>query len=155
LGRGRADKLKSGIVSWRHGSVNGAFVPEGDDPLVLVKCAMSAPSPPIDLAQLARYTGGEPQLDAEVLALFRRECASAVERLETLLGTADGKAWREAAHRLKGAAAAVGAKALADLAGRAEAIEPRAMPAEAADALRALKAQCGIVAAFIETYLAE
>lgn len=109
---------------------------------------------PIDLSQLARYTGGEAQLDAEILDLFRRQSALAVCRLETLLDMPDGKAWRETAHSLKGSALSVGAGELAEFAARAEQLDPAATPAEAAEALQALKAHFCIVAAFIETYLA-
>jgi HPt (histidine-containing phosphotransfer) domain-containing protein len=109
---------------------------------------------PIDLAHLARYTGGEAQLDAELLDLFSRQCTVTVELLETLLGAPDGKAWRAATHSLKGAAASVGASGFADLAARAEAIDPSALPAEAATAVHALKDHCGLVSAFVEAYLA-
>lgn len=108
---------------------------------------------PIDLLQLARYTGGDPDLDAEVLDMFARQSELAVSRLETLLGTTDIKAWRDIAHSLKGSALYVGAVRLAEIAARAEEFDPAAAPAEAARALEAVKGEVGTVAAFIATRL--
>ncbi|MGH6888466.1 MAG: Hpt domain-containing protein [Rhizomicrobium sp.] len=113
----------------------------------------SASQTPIDLAQLALYTGGEAELDREVLDLFRCQSALAIRRLETSLASSNSKDWRETAHSLKGSALSIGATSLAEAAARAEGIDPLATPAEAAEALRELTAHSRIVAAFIETYL--
>src|SRR5207248_6944939 len=64
---------------------------------------------PIDLAHLARYTGGDRQLNADVFRLFSDHCANALKALGASLGGGDSKAWREAAHGLKGAASGIGA----------------------------------------------
>lgn len=114
----------------------------------------SAGSPkPIDLLQLAQYTGGDPDLDAEVLAMFARQTELAVRGLETLLGTTDSKAWQEIAHSLKGSALYVGAVRLAEIATRAEGIDPAAAPAEAARQLKALQGEVGTVGAFIAAHV--
>ena len=68
--------------------------------------------PPIDMAHLTRHTLGDEDIAREVLDLFLIEMQSAREvirgRVETEL--------RDVAHRIKGAARAVGAFGLADIA---------------------------------------
>ena len=58
-----------------------------------------------------RYTGGDRQLLAEVIALFRADAGSYVRRIEAALKQRDGEALRQAAHGLKGAIATVGSPA--------------------------------------------
>lgn len=116
---------------------------------------MSVPvSPePIDLAELARSTGGDAQLAAEVLDLFAQQSRLAVNRLQTALAEADAKTWRGTAHSLKGSALSVGAGGLAEIAGRAEQIDPAAAPYNAAETLRTVQAGVCEVAAFVEAAL--
>ncbi|MFH1517379.1 MAG: Hpt domain-containing protein [Pseudomonadota bacterium] len=71
---------------------------------------------PIDLVHLARQTGGDKALETEVLALFARQAREAVARIDAL----DAAARSELAHRLAGAAKAVGAF---EVARRAAALE--------------------------------
>jgi len=75
---------------------------------------------PVDLTQLARYTLGEWALEREVLELF---CTQSVLYLEQLRAAMSDKAWREAAHSLKGSARAVGAWRAAQAAERAEVLQ--------------------------------
>jgi HPt (histidine-containing phosphotransfer) domain-containing protein len=75
--------------------------------------------PPIDHAHLARYTLGNRALEIEVLQLF---AGQAPDYLEDLRSAATEKAWRDAAHTLKGSARAVGAMRVAECAERAEAL---------------------------------
>ncbi len=72
---------------------------------------------PIDRAHLARFTFGNEELELEVLELF---AGQALRTLSELRGAADAKAWRDAAHALKGSARAVGAWRIASLAEDAE-----------------------------------
>jgi HPt (histidine-containing phosphotransfer) domain-containing protein len=81
--------------------------------------AAEQPAGPIDHAHLARYTFGNRALEVEVLKLF---AGQAPETLAQLQAAATEKAWREAAHTLKGSARAVGAFAVAERAERAEAL---------------------------------
>lgn len=67
---------------------------------------------PIDLAQLGRQTMGDKNLEAEVLKLFAREARSVIDTLSRD-PAADARAL---AHRLKGAARAVGAVSVASAA---------------------------------------
>ncbi len=78
------------------------------------------PSQPVDLTHLARYTLGERALEREVLELF---CTQSVLYLEQLKAALSDKAWKEAAHSLKGSARAVGAWRAAQAAERAEALQ--------------------------------
>jgi HPt (histidine-containing phosphotransfer) domain-containing protein len=84
--------------------------------------------PPVDLVHLRRFTMGNRALEQEVLQLF---AAQAPLTLEQLRAAASIKAWRDAAHTLKGSAAAVGATAIARTAAEAEghADNPAAWPA--------------------------
>ncbi|NRP74148.1 hypothetical protein ILFOPFJJ_05069 [Ensifer psoraleae] len=93
----------------------------------------SSPSPcrkPIDFAQLGRQTMGDKELEIEVLQLFARQARQAVSEIAG--GDADRRI--QAAHRLKGAALAVGA---ADVAEAAAAIEQKPADASIAGALGA------------------
>ncbi len=82
---------------------------------------------PIDHAHLARYTFGNRALEIEVLHLFADQAPDYLEGLRTAQSE---KAWRDAAHTLKGSARAVGAFRVADRAERAEAL--RASPDQGA-----------------------
>lgn len=108
---------------------------------------------PIDLAHLARYTGGDAQLDSEVLDLFVSQCAGQLRRLEAQLAAPDPKTWREIAHSLKGASSGIGAFALAEAAAKAEVLDPGAEHAGAAEVLHALRRHADIVKTFVDAYL--
>ncbi len=78
---------------------------------------------PIDHAYLSRFTQDNEDLEREVLELF----AGMMPRyLEDLRAATTGKAWRDAAHTIKGSAAAVGARRLARFAEMAERLDVEA-----------------------------
>jgi HPt (histidine-containing phosphotransfer) domain-containing protein len=78
---------------------------------------------PIDHAYLARFTQGNADLEREVLELF----AGMIPRyLDDLRAAATNKAWKDAAHTIKGSAAAVGARRLARFAEMAERLDVEA-----------------------------
>lgn len=108
---------------------------------------------PVDLSHLARYTGGEARLDAEILGLFVRHAGETLGRLGMLLDARDSKAWREATHALKGAAMGIGAFPLAEAAASAETIDPARVHARAALALSDLSRHCEVVKGFVDAYL--
>ncbi len=108
---------------------------------------------PVDLAHLARYTGGEPRLNAEVLDLFLDQSVLLLQRLATLIDPPNSRAWLETAHALKGAAMGVGAFPLAEAAALAETIDPAAGPEPAAEALLKLELRSSIVKTFVGAYL--
>ena len=107
----------------------------------------------IDLEHLARYTGGERALNAEVLQLFDGQITAMVSELHTLLTSRDIKRWREVAHTIKGAARGVGAFSMGDLAASAEPINPADAPA-AKDVIAKLEREAETVRVFIAAYLA-
>ena len=72
---------------------------------------------PIDHVHLARYTFGNAALEREVLGLFAEQAPTTLAWLKS---ASTPKAWRDAAHTLKGSARAVGA---CDVAAAAEAAE--------------------------------
>jgi len=76
------------------------------------------PARDIDLVHLARQTGGDGELEREILALFRDQCA---KLSGAILSASTEAARRELAHTLKGAAGAVGAFSVARHAERVEA----------------------------------
>jgi HPt (histidine-containing phosphotransfer) domain-containing protein len=77
-------------------------------------------SRPVDLVHLSRYTLGERALEREVLELF---CTQSVLYLEQLRAAMSDKAWKDAAHSLKGSARAIGAWRTAQAAERAESLQ--------------------------------
>lgn len=88
----------------------------------------------IDHAYLARFTLGNEALAREVLELF---AAQAPLYLKALQMAATDRDWQEAAHTLKGSAAAVGARQLQRLAELAERVG-RGPPGAARQAEREL-----------------
>jgi len=109
---------------------------------------------PIDLAHLARYTGGDSELNAEILKLFETQASDLVARLQGFLDTGDARGWHAIHHSLKGAARGIGAFALADAAAAAETLDPRANLGQAVAAFDMLKQRAEAVHDFIEDYLA-
>jgi HPt (histidine-containing phosphotransfer) domain-containing protein len=87
----------------------------------------SGMSNPIDLVYLARQSGGDSALEAELLALFADQC---VRHLATI-AEAGRNSGSEAAHTLKGAARAIGAWNVADAAERVEKALEGTMPGPA------------------------
>lgn len=114
----------------------------------------AAQAKPVDLEHLARYTGGDAALNAEVLQLFAGQSAELVAKLQAVLEARDLKEWKAITHSLKGAARGIGAFGFADAAARAEPVEPAPGNASAIAALQALKSEAEIVQRFIEAYLA-
>jgi len=69
----------------------------------------------VDFAYLESYTMNDAGVIEEVLRLFQQQC-----ELWSPLLSVSHEGWRDAAHTLKGAAAGIGANALAERAGEAE-----------------------------------
>ena len=113
-----------------------------------------APLPkPIDLDHLARYTGGEKALNAEIIRLFDSQVTDMVGQLNSVLAVRDAKRWREIAHTIKGAARGVGAFDMGDAAAAAEPVDP-ANTEKAKAAIKCLENEAQSVRGFIQTYLA-
>ena len=107
----------------------------------------------IDLDHLARYTGGDRAINAEVMRLFDSQANELVARLNSILDARDAKSWKEVTHTLKGAARGIGAFAMGDAAARCEPVD-LADRAGATAAIAALKIRADAVQHFIQDYLA-
>jgi len=106
----------------------------------------------IDLEHLARYTGGDVSLNAEILRLFDSQVTDMVGELNAVLAVRDAKRWREITHTIKGAARGVGAFGMGDAAAAAEPVDP-ANPEMAQAAIQTLENQAQMVRGFIQNYL--
>ena len=115
--------------------------------------AAGAQARPVDLTHLARYTGGDAALNAEVLQLFNDQAAKLMRDLQSALDAADQKSWREITHSIKGAARGIGAFAMADAAAEAEPLALAEAKPAALTALEALNARARAVQIFIDAYL--
>ena len=71
----------------------------------------------VDFPYLEGYAGGDMALVEEVLGIFREQAAIWVRLLDP---AAEGEAWRDGAHTLKGSGRGIGAFALADACEAAE-----------------------------------
>jgi HPt (histidine-containing phosphotransfer) domain-containing protein len=109
---------------------------------------------PVDLAHLARYTGGDRTLNVEILRLFNGQLGDMVGQLLIVLQQRDARKWREITHTIKGAARGVGAFAMGDAAATAEPVDPTTSPDRAVQVIEALRVERDAVQAFIEEYLA-
>jgi HPt (histidine-containing phosphotransfer) domain-containing protein len=91
--------------------------------------ARGAPPPqvPVDLTHLRRFTLGNEALEREVLELFAEQAPRTLEHMQL---ARTERAWCDAAHTLKGSAAAIGAGAIARTAAEAEQLkaDPQAWP---------------------------
>ncbi len=76
---------------------------------------MTAASP-IDRTHLASFTGGDPELDMDLIRSF----AEKTEGYLLALSQSKGENWKDMAHKIKGAARAIGAFEMGDLAEKAE-----------------------------------
>ena len=107
----------------------------------------------VDLDHLARYTGGDRAINAEVMRLFDTQANELVARLQSILDARDAKSWKEVTHTLKGAARSIGAFAMGDAAARCEPID-LSDTARATAAITALRMRADAVQVFIRDYLA-
>jgi HPt (histidine-containing phosphotransfer) domain-containing protein len=106
----------------------------------------------IDMDHLARYTGGDSTLNAEILRLFEAQANELVDKLRSILDARDAKSWKEVTHTIKGAARGVGAFALADAAAVCEKIDV-ADQSNAGLAIDKLKTHTEAVQLFIKSRL--
>jgi len=107
----------------------------------------------IDLEHLARYTGGDRAINAEVMRLFDGQATELVGRLNAILDARDAKSWKEITHTLKGAARGIGAFPMGDAAAYLEPLDLNDR-VRAASGIVLLKQHSDAVQAFIRDYLA-
>jgi HPt (histidine-containing phosphotransfer) domain-containing protein len=109
---------------------------------------------PIDMAHLARYTGGEHALNTEILRLFDGQVTAMVQDLKGVLAQRDARRWKEIAHTIKGAARGVGAFRMGEAAAAAEPVDLVMQADKAEEAIARLAVEGTAVQAFIAQYLA-
>ena len=109
---------------------------------------------PVDLDHLARYTGGDRVLNAEILRLFDGQVSEMVGQLLSILEQRDARKWREVTHTIKGAARGVGAFAMGEAAAAAEPVDPAISHDRAVEVIEALRVEGEAVQQFIAEYLA-
>ncbi len=97
----------------------------------------------VDFAVLERMTGGDDAVSEEVLELFVQQAAMWSQMLDVR-----EEGWRDAAHTLRGAAAGIGAGALAEACAAAEAADRPAAPPLLERARDALDVALADVAAY-------
>lgn len=107
----------------------------------------------VDLEHLARYTGGDTTVNAEILRLFDTQANDLVDRLQTILDARDARSWKEVTHTIKGAARGIGAFEMADAAAHCEPIDVSDRQ-RASSAIALLRTHSQAVQAFIKAYLA-
>ncbi|MBL6938927.1 MAG: Hpt domain-containing protein [Alphaproteobacteria bacterium] len=107
----------------------------------------------VDLDHLARYTGGDRAINAEVMRLFDVQATDLVGRLNAILDARDAKSWKDVTHTLKGAARGIGAFGLGDAAAYLEPMDLKDRPL-AESGIVLLKQHSDAVQAFIRRYLA-
>ncbi|MGD0431342.1 MAG: Hpt domain-containing protein [Acetobacteraceae bacterium] len=73
--------------------------------------------PAIDRSVLGEWLAGDDTAIDELLAVFRDSVFAEQERMQDALGLGDLNAYADAAHRLRGAALSMGARALAEVSG--------------------------------------
>ncbi|HEY5346939.1 MAG TPA: Hpt domain-containing protein [Rhizomicrobium sp.] len=115
---------------------------------------MSAAPKPVDMDHLARYTGGDSTLNAEILKLFDAQITEMVGQLGSILEARDARKWREVTHTIKGAARGIGAFGMGEAAAVAEPIDPNLHRDAAELAIKVLKVRGEAVQSFIRAYLA-
>jgi PAS domain S-box-containing protein len=74
--------------------------------------ALSDHGSPVDMDHLNLFTDGDKDEERELLDLFFDQADLSVSELEAALEVGNNEAWKKASHRLKGAAANLGANAL-------------------------------------------
>ncbi len=73
---------------------------------------VAADDMPVDLEQLRLFTDGDPEEESALFTLFYDQAQSVIQLLQDHVNDHDDDAWKAATHRLKGAAANLGANRL-------------------------------------------
>lgn len=107
---------------------------------------------PVDLVHLARYTMGNRLLEREVLELFLTQSEQYLARLSQ---AGDAKAWKDAAHTIKGSARGIGAWQVACCAEEAESLDAAALEKGRQDAIDALEVNIRETNGYIRSLLSD
>lgn len=69
---------------------------------------------PLDLSHLHLFTEGDAEEERDLLALFFDQNSIGIDQLSDFYEAGDDEGWKKTAHRMKGAAANLGAQSLSD-----------------------------------------
>ena len=75
---------------------------------------------PVDLSHLRSLFDNDPATEQKLFNVFLRQASELLHMLEVSCGENQMNEWRQAAHKLKGSSANLGAHALSDLCNKAE-----------------------------------
>ncbi len=114
--------------------------------LSVVSSTIAPANGPIDRSHLSRFTGGDQDLEQEILDLFAGQMPATIKALKSAQTDRD---WHLSAHTLKGSGRAVGAWRLADLAVQAEALRGQRDPDAVAQLIAEIEAAAADVAAYV------
>ena len=104
---------------------------------------------PLNLEHLAMFTDGDPNEEKQLLDLFFEQSDIGVNELEEFLAANDNEGWKKSAHRMKGAAANLGAIPLSNACKTAEE-GAQASNAEKADMLANIQKHISSIQLFIQ-----
>lgn len=112
----------------------------------------SAADLPIDFDHLQSFTLGNRNLEREVLTLFRAQSRQCLDRLRA---ATDDRAWKEAAHTLKGSASGIGAWDVREASEKAERLQGAERQGGGSAAIAELEAAIAQTDVFIAQFLNE
>ena len=125
---------------------------DGASPATETSLSQMQMSRPVDLVHLSRYTLGNRDIEREVLELFRTQSSLYLRKLKDAMSN---RAWREAAHTIKGSARGIGAWHVATAAAAAEALENAAENVGREETLDELAVQIDEANGFIAAVLSD
>jgi HPt (histidine-containing phosphotransfer) domain-containing protein len=108
---------------------------------------MISGAPEIDRSVLGEWLAGDDTAIDELLAVFRDSVRAEQTRMSEVLATGDLREYASAAHRLRGAALSMGARALAEAAGTLYAAARANDARSCADGMAELASRIRLVAA--------
>jgi DNA-binding response OmpR family regulator len=123
--------------------LNGAAPEKG--PLGAAAPPPEPGAPPMDFAVARRYTGGDSDLLAELLASFTKECPRRIRAMRAAVAAGNTEELLREAHNLKGTLRVLGAAAGAALSEQLERMASEGRLDGAADILAALEGQLAAV----------
>lgn len=109
---------------------------------------MNEETTPVDLGHLRDFTDGDPEEEKEFFEIYLKQSEIIIDTLEGSLE--DNKEWEDAAHKLKGASANLGANRLANICSEAE-DKYKAPKEQKTELLKAIKEELSRVEVFINS----
>lgn len=105
--------------------------------------------PAIDFNHLDMFTDGDPDEEKQLLDLFFEQTVMSIQELQEYMTSGDNEGWKKAAHRMKGAAANLGAAPLSEACKAAE-LNPGASDEKKTEMIKDIKANLSALRAFLK-----